>query len=280
MTKLFGILLAFILSVGFLLWLVHGNKAEENTSTDTKINALRQPKSPDNLNTQITQQVSTPTLIIKEKYIHLYPYYGLDSKIDIGKINIIGIFFIAKDQKGTIKDEWNTNIQKVSQEIKSFFEAQFKNKIVINYKIVPSIKGDRNLEEYDITGIAQEIRSKTSTVTITGDYNIWMIYVIRDSPNNNPQGNLGAQPILQSAVMDEFWLDNEVVNNKKAYGLIGSAHEVGHVLGIPHPWELPANINHDPNFGNIPGDLMGYSNNDLSLQNMYIREDVKKEMGL
>ena len=56
-------------------------------------------------------------------------------------------------------------------------------------------------------------------------------------------------------------------------------HEFGHALGIPHPWDLSININHDPNFGNVPGDIMGYSPYP-DLDKNYIRDDIKKVMGL
>lgn len=226
----------------------------------------------------VTTPIPTPTET--KKFIHLYPYYNVDGKTEISKINIITAFFVAKGQKGIIKNNWNENLGKVLGGIKYFFENQFQNKIAINYKIAPVIHGDHALEIYDINTLAVEAFVKTATLRSIDSYNIWMIYVVRDSTNINPRGNLGAQPVQQAAVMDEFWLDDEAVSSNNSYGLIGSAHEFGHVLGIPHPWELPANTAHDPNFGNVRGDLMGYLNSAPNLQNLFIRDDVKKEMGL
>ncbi len=91
-------------------------------------------------------------------------------------------------------------------------------------------------------------------------------------------GNLGGLANLNAATQFEFWLDDQSVNSD-TYGITGSAHEFGHALGIPHPWDLPANVNKEKSFGNVSGSLMGY----LPLKELddnYIRDDVKKEMGL
>lgn len=216
----------------------------------------------------------------KLNYIHLYPAYGTDPNVNISKVNVIPVFFVAKDQKGIIKTDWKNNIKVVMSKIKIFFEKEFKNKIEISYTTSPiTIKGDKNIEDYFIEDIVSEAKEKSQNLVQSNSYNVWMIYFVRDSLNKSVKGNLGAYPSLSGAVQYEFWLDNDAVNSKDPYGLTGSAHEFGHILGIPHPWELPANINSDPNFGNVQGDLMGYSNNG-KLEKLYIREDVKKEMGL
>lgn len=108
-----------------------------------------------------------------------------------------------------------------------------------------------------------------------------MVYLVRDPEFklNVKGGSLGGVASIQAATQYEFWLNKEAVSENDLYGITGSAHEFGHALGIPHPWELPENVNQDPNWGNVQGDLMGYAKSN-NLDNLYIRDDVKKAMGL
>ena len=165
-------------------------------------------------------------------------------------------------------------MDKVDSKIKSFFEKQFAYNIEITYKIVSQpIKGKLNISEYTPSALAQEAKEQTSNLAVNDSHNIWMVYLVRDPDykKNIIGGNLGGLASLQAATQFEFWLDNDMINSS---GLGGSAHEFAHALGIPHPWELPSNTTHDPNYGNVPGDLMGYSNSGLNLDNLYIRDDV------
>lgn len=229
---------------------------------------------------------STPTLLptlTSTKLIHLYPAYGADPTVGINKIHTIYLLFEAKDINTSIKEEWYTNMNLIAQKLKKFYEKQFLNNIEITYKIVSQpVTGNKNLEDYSPYSLVQEVRDSTTSLVVNGAYNVWMVYVVRDPEfkKNVQGGNLGGVVTLQAATMGEFWLDNEAVITKNAYGFTGSAHEFGHALGIPHPWELPANVNQDPNFGNVPGDLMGYSSGNITLDSLYIRDDVKKTMGL
>jgi len=222
----------------------------------------------------------TPSPSITKKMIHLYPAYGANPNTQINKIHIISLFFVPKDIDTSIKNEWQTNMEKVDSKIKSFFEKQFAYNIEVTYKSVSQpIKGNLNISEYTPTTLVQEAKEQTNSLVVGNSHNIWMIYLVRDSEykKNIIGGNLGGLTSLQAATQFEFWLDNDMINST---GLEGSAHEFAHALGIPHPWELPSNTTHDPNYGNVSGDLMGYSNSGLNLDNLYIRDDVKKEMGL
>ena len=224
----------------------------------------------------------SPTMAVNKKTIHLAPFYGVDASISINKLNIIGVMFVPKNITKQIKPEWSYNMDKIFARIKKFYEAQFEGNIEITYQVNSApIKGEENIEDYYPEDFVEEIENKNQNLLKSNTHNVWMIYLVED-PNFKllvkGGGNLGGLARLNASTQGEFWLDNDAAITG-TYGITGSAHEFGHALGIPHPWDLSININHDPNFGNVPGDIMGYSPYP-DLDKNYIRDDIKKVMGL
>lgn len=222
------------------------------------------------------------TPVTGKKNIYLYPFYGANPSISINKLNIIGVIVIPKNISTQIKPEWLINIDKIFAKIKNFYQTQFENNIEITYQVISDpIRGDNNIEDYYPQDIVQEIENKNQNLIKSGSHNVWMVYLVED-PNFKllvkGGGNLGGLASLNASIQGSFWLDNEAVVSY-TYGITGSAHEFGHALGLPHPWELPINVNHDPNFGNVQGDIMGYSIN-KDLDKNFIRDDYKREIGL
>lgn len=217
------------------------------------------------------------------KNIHPYPAYGVNPSLSLNKIKIISLIFIPKDVSIQPKTEWYSNMEYIDNKIKEFFQREFQNNVGVSSTIVSTpITGIKNIGEYTSYDIALEVLQNTSQLSDSNLYNTRLIYLVRDLANNkNLNGNMGSYPTIAISLQGEFWLDNNAVRTEtNAYGLMGSAHEFAHLLGIPHPWELPANTLHDPNYGNVPGDLMSYSNNDVRFDNLYLRDDVKSAMGL
>ncbi len=282
-----GLFLSLPLFITILILIVVGTGIGVYLVMNKKLSSSQPPVSsslPDLISTSPSPTSSpTPSPSITKKVIHLYPAYGANPNTQINKIHIISLLFVPKDIDTSIKNEWLTNMERVDSKIKSFFEKQFAYNIEVTYKIVSQpIKGRQNISEYTPSTLVQEAKEQTNSLVVGNSHNIWMVYLVRDPEykKNIIGGNLGGLASLQAATQFEFWLDNDAINSAGQYGLEGSAHEFAHALGIPHPWELPSNTSHDPNYGNIPGDLMGYSNSGLNLDSLYIRDDVKKEMGL
>lgn len=229
---------------------------------------------------------STSTFTInRNKNIHLYPYYGADPSTNINNLHIIGIIFRPKDIPPIAKPEWPKNMEKIFQEIQAFYEREFGRNIDITYQVVSETYiGDKNIEEYYPSDLAIELNTKKKEFLKSNTHNIFMIYLIGDPEfkKNIKGGDLGGLPAYNAASQGAFWLDDEALSPKDPYGINGSAHEFGHALGIPHPWELLVNSGKDKQTVNTDsrGDLMGYNNYGFQLKDMHIREDVKKEMGL
>jgi hypothetical protein len=258
----------------------YGTQETSNLKNQSAKPQLKNQDQPSPTLTPTPTPEATPTSSVAKRTIHLYPAYGANPGALINKIHIISLLFVPKDIDTPIKNEWLTNMDKIDSKIKGFFEKQFDGNIEITCKIVSQpVRGGLNISEYTPNTLALEAKEQTSSLVEDGGYNVWMIYLVRDSEykKNIIGGNLGGLANLQAATQFEFWLDNDMVDTA---GLKGSAHEFAHALGIPHPWELPSNTTNDPNYGNVPGDLMGYLNSGLNLDDLYIRDNVKREMGL
>lgn len=295
---------------GLISWKVYfhtSNSTAKTPSTkiisqDTKPRILKtkdevNPSSPvqgDNTKNQAKPSETTNikddnsrTLTSKE----IFTYPALESAHQsINSLHLIPLYFVAKDQKGIIKPNWNQNFTASLNRISKFYTNQFNNQIHIDYKNPGEvINGDMPIKDYTFQGFRNEVFNKTSNLAQANSFNVWVVIVIRDKNDNTMKDDLGGisgdgsgkTSSIPLASGYEFWLDNEAVNSGKApYGVVGIAHEIGHSLGIPHPWDLKSNINHTPNYGNVPEDLMAYVRNNTSFENMYIRDDIKKEMGL
>ena len=206
---------------------------------------------------------------------------GADRSVSINDIHVIGVMFSPTDGSKIVKSYWPSNMESIFSELEEFYEGQFPGSLEINFTVIDSlVNGDQNAISYTPHSMTAEAIQKTGKYAKQGKHNIWMIYFVRDEnlSINLQRGSLGGIVEQNAATQFEFWLDNDAVG-KTGYGTIGSLHEFGHALGIPHPWELPANTTGEADFGNVPGDIMGYNNDGVSVDDMYLRDDVKAEMG-
>ncbi|MBI2598753.1 hypothetical protein HYW40_00825 [Candidatus Curtissbacteria bacterium] len=174
-------------------------------------------------------------------------------------------------------------MKRTNDGIKLLFEREFENNIEITYTVVPNaIHGINNIEVYNPWSLAKEGREQTEKYAKEGYYNIWMLYLVRDPDlkKNLQGGSLGGVADLQSATQFEYWLGNDAVNSSDPFGIKGSAHEFGHALGMPHPWELPNNKTGGKSDNSYKGDVMSYVNNGLKVDQLFIDSEMKKAMGL
>jgi hypothetical protein len=79
--------------------------------------------------------------------------------------------------------------------------------------------------------------------------------------------------MLSTAFLPAFELEDGMITGPSEMGLLVSAHEFAHLLGVPHPWEM------DPAVADSPDNLMGYQAHGL-LSDTHILDQVKTEMGL
>jgi len=255
------------------------NDAEKTLQTDPKT-----PSSDLIIPAPETKQCNVYTY--QDKFIDAY---GERDCLD--NISLRGIYFVAKDQKDYLKSYWKDSMLIAFNETKKFFEEQFDNKISIKIEEPTIIYGDKNIEEYDFTKIYYEVKDKYGNNNISNYFIDYGIYVISGNDGNGKdyQGNLGGVP--GAVVQGSFFLDPNsfgVVTTKYGTdysGYMVFAHEFGHSLGIPHPWDEDVNKNSDgiildQQFGNDEmGSLMSYGGRIGPLiPNSFIRNSVKQRM--
>lgn len=253
-----------------------------NTPTSLPTETVNEPNNP----TTIT--VLPTTTPAPKPVPHLYPAFNLDSDTSIETVNVIAGFFVAADIEKEVSLPRKQNLNTVMQDCDEFWEREFDGQMNFVQSVLSTpIVGEKNIAEYDIYSAIAEFKNKTEYYRLPGCYNIWMIYVVRDDYSQDIGGG-GAVPSAQVAVQYEFWLDDEALIGgpitssgefATQYGTIGSAHEIGHLFGFPHPWNLPVEITGgDPNYGQSGDDVMAYVHNDAVqglLTNMHLNGYMK-----
>jgi hypothetical protein len=206
----------------------------------------------------------------------------------VDKIRIKGVLFIAKDQTAGVKSYWSTNMIDIFGKIKTLYESQFNNLINISWETPAMIYGDNNIEEYNAgtapNSIMNEAKQKANYIS-SEYYVIYMIYVVT-GVNGKYASSMGGWK--QGATQGAFWLDPENLGGVTSQygtdysGYKGSAHEFGHTLAIPHPWEEEQNKDSNgnilnPSYGNDEqGSIMSYGGQ--MWPNAFIRQTVKGRM--
>lgn len=224
----------------------------------------------------------TPSNNDNRQPLYTYPEFGLSGAERINDVNIISIVFVPQDADETIPARWRENTVYINNEIKRFFEREFERNMRITQSYPKIVYGDMTLDKYTPLSIAREVKQKTKTLNNASAYNVRMVYLVRDK-------NLDKEYVLDVSVINQqvhfmyvFWLEDEAITGSDQYGLTGSAHEFGHLLGMPHPWDLPENKGSNAQEVNAEhrGDIMSYDTYGYELKDLYVDPVVKRRMGL
>lgn len=233
----------------------------------------------------------TPPLQTCKVYAYQDKFINYGTHPCIDKIVLKGIYFVAKDEQNYIKSYWQSSMQDIFTQTKNFYEQQFSNKIQITIDTSTIVYGDKNIEQYDVGSIDQEVKAKIKSNYGTDYFFDYMVFVIHGTDGNgkNYQGNLGS--LFGIGTQGAFLLNPDALGTVTTKygtdysGYLTPAHEFGHTLGIPHPWEEEINKDSngniiDPQFGNNEqGSLMSYGGQlGPLIPNSFIRNTVKQKM--
>ncbi len=269
--------------------------AHTSTPTPTASRTTTPTKTPSPTPTHTATPTPTATTTNCKVFTYKDKYYG-GGQLCIDSIWVKGVYFIAKDQTSGFQSYWSQGMLDIFGQIKSFYESQFDNKIKIAVDNTPTIVyGEKNIGEYNSGSIAQEVYNKVSGSFPRGDYFIDIQTFVVDGANGVNGSNLYNGTIFINnrggSVNQSGWLNPEshgTVTTKYGTdysGYLGSAHEFGHSLGIPHPWDEEINKDSvgnviNPQYGNDEmGSLMSYGGQRGPLiPNSFIRAQVKQKM--
>ena len=240
----------------------------------------------------------TPTPIKKKCKVHTYKdaFYGGTQKC-IDNIWTKGVYFIAKDKIPDIQPYWSESMVDVLGQIKNFYEGQFSQKINVTIDAPILVYGKKNISEYDYSSISEEVYSTISN-TFPNDGHFIDIQIFLLEPNGIIPENGGTfynglvmVNDVSMSVNPSSWLNSDMLGTVTTkygtnyQGYLGSAHEFGHSLYIPHPWE--ESINKDlngniinQNYGNDEiGSIMSYTGQKGPLMTYsFIRDQIKEKM--
>jgi hypothetical protein len=276
---------------------VPANNFDRNLPKNNAVIPRRQagqlsPTAVSSNNTPITGKPN-PSPAAQTCHVYTYQdrYMNLGERYCIDKVVLKGVYFVAKDQQNFIKSYWQSSMQNIFTQIKNFYEQQFNYKIQITIDTPVIVYGNKNITDYNFYSIFQEVKQKVQN-TYPPDYFFdYSIFVINGSDGNGQlqQGDLGGS--IGVAAQGSFLLNPDSLGSVTTKygtdysGYLTPAHEFGHTLGIPHPWEEEGNRDVygniiDPNYGNNEkGSLMSYGGQlGPLIPNAFIRTTVKQKM--
>lgn len=212
--------------------------------------------------------------------IRLYPAYGLDPAIVCSRTRIKVIYFVPRGQESAVYAGWQAGAQAVFGGVAAFFRREFDGHLEIEFDILGTAVSGAQTEYPNESEMHDEIQDAVFTpagayydpgfaMERPGEYTVRMIYYVNGAGGQHVDVPSAAYPWSRTAYNPWFWLE-EV----DSYGSVNSAHEFGHLLGMPHPWEM--NPPHDAG----PGDIMGYSTSGFTLMQCFVLEEMKRRMGL
>lgn len=263
------LLFVLVFAVAALIPLVFDNLNNLTTSTETSaISSTPSQTQPNDSDDSMTQG--------GQNKIVLYA----NPEVEVTNLSLLGVYMIAADKESTLISDWKENLTKTLQELKTFYEKELPGLNVDTVLHPDVISGARQAEEYLLPDFLPEILAKSDIIntwhTKEDGHKILIIYI--DGVKGTNEGGYGQSIDKRYVVNPAFWLEDDAIADGDPYGLVGSAHELGHGLGIPHPWEMPENTTNDPNFGNTPGDIMGYANSGKKLMETYFNSSVKAKI--
>lgn len=239
---------------------------------------------------ETVQQFNRDEVVSTVEYrIHQYH----NPNVSLEKIKILGVYFVPKEEREL--QIWREDMQAVLSEVQDFYTGEFLGNSEIRLIIGPQVNGRKKFNEYQTQQeIEDEIRDRVLDAsgdlydpkvagTLPGEFQSVMIYfesfVNREGAPIQSFGGWDGW-----AMQGAFWLDKEARTTYQ-YGPVNSAHEFGHTLNIPHPWDdFDINLRQDPNYGNIEGNVMGYSfdsnRRNLGLEDGYIMPEQKRKLGI
>lgn len=281
---------------------------EKTTKPETLPKPISSPSSTGQTPVSAPRATTPKSTAVPASTCKVYTYqdkftYSL-GKHCIDKVTLQGIYFVPKDQTSGIIQNWSNNMIDIFSQIKQFYENQFDNKIMITIDNNPIlVNGDLNAEDYNAWTALQEAKRKLEFSNTGSTWTVRMMYIAVGYNNKSIQGTVGAgggeDGNGTTATNNGSWLDPTVLGYTTKYGAdytgyLASAHEFGHSLGIPHPWEEEVNQKVilciapskcstetiDPNYGNNEiGSVMSYGGQKGPLiPASFIRTQVKQKM--
>lgn len=282
-----------LLSTTFTLFLL-SLRAENNTK-DT-IPQLSQEVAPTLTPTLVLEptenpsmtQSPTPTKSLKLTVTRSGAHYYNNPGKPIDNIFVTIVYFVPK---GVQPDSnWQEGLKRNILAIKSFYERELSNKVVINFKVHPEyILGskDYNLAipntspDYEqgcnsvLNSAMSEIRPKVK-VSSSGDLNLWAVVFESLNCSIAPDNNL----LVPGYVIDQAFEPS--TSQMPSINGVLMGHEFGHLLGIPDSFNTPEDYIHN-NVKEPFCDILSHCQGDgkaRSLDQSFLSDKNKKALGI
>lgn len=264
---------------------------------------------------QPTFQDSAPKSTPPETFnIHTTPkvYAYKNPHISLEQVKVFGVYLVPRNINLSKSKEfqtrnWRKDMEKVLKRATTFWSRELENKANFSVEILEKpLEGSLDLSIYDFNSTKNEVvkmledeknqnfRADIRETKNKGFFVIYSIYIATDREcdeykqlgykdygecgkaegkfySDSSRGSLG---FLVST--DVFY--SEADEALAVHGPITTAHEFGHALGIPHPFDDQELSQQNQNYGKDPGNLMGHGF--CKLENCFLMPEQKKKMGL
>lgn len=231
---------------------------------------------------------ATPTKFIKPTLTRSGAYYYNNPGKPIDNIFITIVYFIPKGVQPD--NNWQEGLKRNILAVKSFYERELSNKVVINYNVHPEYilaSNDYNLAipntspDYEqgcssaLNSAMSEIKPKIK-ISSGGDLNLWAVVFESLNCSIAPDNNL----LVPGYVVDHAF-EPDTPQMPSGNGLL-LGHEFGHLLGIPDSYNRPEDYIHN-NVKEPFCDIISHCQGDgkfRSLDQSFLSDKNKKALGV
>lgn len=259
------------------------------------------PKQSDQPTNKVYSSMGSPKIDTINEPLKIHAYRN--PNVSLRRIQVYGVLFVPKNielekskQYQQHISDWPNVMEAVIKRTTDFWSRELDGRAQFSIEIIKvPIEGSRILSDYNFSRVQEEViqalGEKVFLPESGEDTTVTAVYVANDDEcaeysklgySSYQECGIAKGKIYYDYSRGTLWFlvstDIFYAESQGPHGPITTAHEFGHALGIPHPYDDYELSSGDLNFGKESGNLMGHGQ--CKLEDCFLMKEQKELMGL